>query len=68
MSNRPRQAPPAPAERGERALLQTTRALAGSQDLDVSFGPSLPGQTPNAVRLPVVCALNGDISAATRRK
>ena len=54
MTNRPRQAPPAPAERGERALLQTTRALAGSQDLDVSFGPSLPGQTPNAVRLPVV--------------
>jgi cobaltochelatase CobT len=42
------------AERGERALSQVTRALAGNRELDVSFGPSLPGQTPNAVRLPVV--------------
>ncbi|MDH4106374.1 MAG: cobaltochelatase subunit CobT [Gammaproteobacteria bacterium] len=42
------------AERGERALTQVTRALAGNRELDVSFGPSLPGQTPNAVRLPVV--------------
>jgi cobaltochelatase CobT len=54
VSTRPRQAPAPIAERGERALTQVTRALAGTRELDVSFGPSLPGQTPNAVRLPVV--------------
>jgi len=54
LSNRPRQAPPAPAELGERALIQATRALAGVKELDVSFGPSVPGQTATAVRLPPV--------------
>jgi cobaltochelatase CobT len=54
LSNRPRQPPPAPAERGERALVQATRALAGARDLEVSFGPSLPHQAANAVRLPPV--------------
>jgi len=54
LSNRPHQAPLAPAERGERALVQTTRALAGAKELDVTFGPSLPGQTSNSVRLPPV--------------
>ena len=54
MSTRPRQAPLAPAEHGQRALAQATRALAGARNLDVTFGPSLPGQPPNLVRLPPV--------------
>jgi cobaltochelatase CobT len=54
VNNRPRQAPAGPAELGERALIQATRALAGVKDLDVSFGPALPGQSGAAVRLPPV--------------
>ena len=34
--------------------MQATRALAGAKELDVTFGPSLPGQSANSVRLPPV--------------
>jgi cobaltochelatase CobT len=54
LNGRPHLPPLAPADRGERALVQATRALAGAKDLDVTFGPSLPGQSPNSVRLPPV--------------
>ena len=54
MSNRLRQVPLAAAQRGERALVQTTRAIAGAKDLDVSFGPVRPGQPANSIRLPPV--------------
>ena len=35
-------------------MIQATRALAGVKELDVSFGPSVPGQAATAVRLPPV--------------
>jgi cobaltochelatase CobT len=54
VSQAPHRTPPTAAERGERALLQATRALAGAKDLDVSFGASLPGQASDSVRLPPV--------------
>jgi cobaltochelatase CobT len=54
VSTRPRQAAETPAESGERALLQATRALAGARDLDVSFGTPLPGAPATSIRLPPV--------------
>jgi cobaltochelatase CobT len=41
-----------PAERCERALSQTTRALSGVKNLEVSFGPPTPGPSDQSVRLP----------------
>jgi cobaltochelatase CobT len=67
VNNRSRHAPLAVAERGERALLQTTRAIAGAKDLDVTFGPVLPGQSVNSIRLPPVKWPLSDADAARVR-
>jgi len=56
-----------PVERCERALSQTTRALAGIRDLDVSFGPPTPGSAEQSVRLPPVPIPLGEADAARIR-
>jgi cobaltochelatase CobT len=46
-------APGAPLEQAQRALAQTTRALAGAAQLEVTFGPPLPGPaSTGTARLP----------------
>jgi len=47
-------AAPTPLERFQRALVQSTRALAGKQDLDIQFGPQGPQLSGARMLLPPI--------------
>jgi cobaltochelatase CobT len=56
-----------PAERCARALIQTTRALAGVKDLEVTFGDPLQRQGETAIRLPPLALPLNESDAARVR-
>ena len=56
-----------PAERCARALIQTTRALAGVKDLEVTFGDPLQRQGETALRLPPLALPLNESDAARVR-
>jgi cobaltochelatase CobT len=56
-----------PAERCARALIQTTRALAGVKDLEITFGDPLQRQGETALRLPPLALPLNESDAARVR-
>ena len=56
-----------PAERCARALIQTTRALAGVKDLEITFGDPLQRQGETAIRLPPLALPLNESDAARVR-
>ena len=54
MSDPTRQAVLPPLERCQRAITQATRALAGSKDLELQYGPPTAGRPPGDARVPAL--------------